>query len=397
VSKIKEIDIEITNIAYGGKGVGRYDGKVVFVPHVLSGELVRVQLLKEHPKYINAQLVTIIEPSPERIESDCLVFVGRDVMGKKCFAPTPGCVYQTFSYQEELRVKNIQFSEFLNDCTTIVPSTPSPEQKHYRNKIIFHTMDDHGDIALGYCAEKGHEVLDMPECPLAISEINNTLSEIRNKQGFKQSIRDGMSVTFRYTENDGVIWWRNAPSANASWIKETTVLGKISVPLGSFFQVNNAVADILIDKVIQVLKECNPDSVIDLYCGCGLFSVAAAEAGVARISGLDCDVNSIAAAKYNAKNYGMADAVFSPAFADKGLSLFIEEHIQRTNTTLQETVLILDPPRGGIGRNVRELLKDTLQRDLQIFYNAGYTVLSAEMLDMFPRTSHFESMIVLSK
>lgn len=409
--KSPEFELEITEIAFGGRGVGRHEGKVVFVPHVLPGEIVRVLPKKERPKYTSASLQKILKASPERIESDCLVLVGQDTMGKECFAPTPGCTYQYFSYPEEVRVKNRQFAKFLEEYAEPLAPTPAPDHLNYRNKIILHTMDDHGQISLGYCEEKGSEVLDMPNCPLALPEINNELCEIRNTQGFEKTIRDGMTVTLRYTENDGVVWWRNNPPANASWLKENTAVGKISVPVGSFFQVNMAVADILIGKVMAAIKDLMPDSVIDLYCGCGLFSIAAAQAGVYKISGLDCDDNTINAANYNARQHQLEQACFSASFADKAFGKFIDGHQKRFDSKPEDTVLIVDPPRGGLGKKVRATLKtssfkaiiyiscapDTLSRDLQTLHQAGYRVASAEMLDMFPRTSHFESLIVLQR
>jgi len=407
----KDFELEITDIAYGGRGVGRYDGKVIFVPHVLPGEIVKVKTVKERPSFSNAEIISILQSSPERVESNCLVAVGPDVMGKECFAKTPGCVYQNFSYQEEIRVKNLQFQDFLADFSKCSAPTPSPQFIHYRNKIILHTMDDHGDISLGYCEEKGVEILDMPACPLAVTDINDTLCEIRSRQGFKSTIREGMTVTLRFTENDGVTWWRNNPPANSSWLKEKTVVGSVSVPLGKFFQVNIPVADILLTKVIEIIKIFSPESVFDLYCGCGLFSIAAAKAGVDKISGLDSDKDSINAAVYNAKEHGITDALFSANSANNGLSDMLEEHSKMCNTTLNESLLIVDPPRGGLGKKVRAILKnsdfmgiiyiscapDTLQRDLHTLQTAGYHVTSAEMLDMFPRTSHFESLITLER
>lgn len=409
--KSREFELEITDIAFGGRGIGRHEGKVVFVPHVLPGEIVRVSPKKERPNFTTAKLEKILQASPERIESNCLVSVGFDNLGKECFAITPGCTYQHFSYDEEIRVKNRQFSGFLEEYADVKPPIPSPHPLHYRNKIILHTMDDHGTISLGYCEEKGSEVLDVPECPLAVPEINQQLREIRSTQGFKSTIRDGMTVSLRYTENDGVVWWRNKPPGNASWLKENTCIGKVSVPLGSFFQVNLAVANIIIDKVVETIKAFSPDSLVDLYCGCGLFSMAAVQAGICNISGLDCEHASINAAKYNARQFQIPDAVFSANLADKSFDKFLDEHQKRFNSRPCDTVLVVDPPRGGLGKRVRAALKnsdfkgiiyiscapDTLSRDLQTLKQAGYQVVSAEMLDMFPRTSHFESLIVLQK
>lgn len=410
-SDAKAFDLEITDVAYGGKGVGRHNGKVVFVKHVLPGEVVRVVPKKDRPNFISADLIDVVHASPERITSDCLVSVGFDNMGKEHFSQTPGCVYQCFSYQEELRVKHNQFANFIGDPSLLSPPTPAPNHLNYRNKIILHTMDYHGDISLGYCEEKGSEVLDMPNCPLALPEINQQLKEIRAIQGFKSTLKDGMKVTLRFTENDGVLWWRNKPKANASWLKENTRLGQVSVPPGCFFQVNPSVSDILIAKVIAQIKNFSPVSVIDLYCGCGVFSLAAAQSGVKYVSGLDSDQNTIKAAEYNANQMGLPNVRFSADFAEKAFSCLIEEHCRDYGVSVEETLLIVDPPRNGLGRKVRSLLQnlefkgviyvscapDTLERDLKFFLKGGYRLVNAGMLDMFPRTSHFESLVVLSR
>lgn len=408
--KNSEYEIEIESIAYGGSGVGRReDGKVVFVKYVLPGERVLVKEKKERKDYVRAEVVRILESSPERIESNCLLPVGVDGIGNECFARTPGCVYQEYSYEEELKIKNRQFREFIGDDSNILDPLASPKVLHYRNKITLHVTDDHGDISLGYNEEKGQDVIDVERCPLAKKEINEKLCELRSDPGFKKTIREGMTFTLRFTENDGVHYWRNNPPSNASWLKEKTCLGNISVPMGSFFQVNSFVSDILIEKVQNAVKEFSPKGVMDLYCGCGLFSIAAAQTGVEIITGLDSDEASIKAAGYNAEKYNIKDAVFIANFADKGFEDFLMEHKRRTLWDLSDTLLIVDPPRSGLGKRVKNALKenrckgiiyiscspDTLRRDINFLKENGYKIQSAEMLDMFPRTSHFESLVVL--
>jgi 23S rRNA (uracil1939-C5)-methyltransferase/tRNA (uracil-5-)-methyltransferase len=411
--KKKEIlTIPITDIAYGGKGIARKaDGKVIFVPHTLTGEIVEITIKRQFTDYDEGEIVKIVKPSPKRIQSNCMVYAGTDVMGKIHYTRTPGCVYQDFSYSEELNTKEKQFTNFLNEfCDNFLPTIQSPKQLHYRNKIILHAMNDHGDITLGYREEKGSDVIDIKQCPLAKDEINEKLQEIRNKQGFFSSLHDGMTLTLRKDQNQ-VNWWRNAPSQKASWLKEQTIIGSMSVPMGGFFQINNDVTDILIEKVIEAIKAFAPKSLIDLYCGCGLFSLAAYAAGVNKISGIDCVEQAIAAAQYNAKQHNIPSAIFTANSADKGFESLMEQHEKNFNTKISDTVLIVDPPRNGMGRNVRKLIRktdfkgiiyiscapDTLRRDLKILRSTGYVVKSAQMFDMFPRTAHFESMVVLER
>jgi 23S rRNA (uracil1939-C5)-methyltransferase len=410
--KRNSYELDIESVAYGGAGVGRReDGKVVFVKYAMPGERVLVREKKERSDYVRAELIKVLRSSQDRVESNCLLPVGVDGVGNPCFAKTPGCVYQEYKYEAELEAKNRQFISFVGSDCNILEPVPAPEILHYRNKIVLHVTDDHGDISLGYKEGEGGEALDMDGCPLANVAINETLCEVRRDPGFKKTIREGMTFTLRHTENDGVKYWRNSPPANASWLKESTTLGLISVPLGGFFQVNPAVADILIKKVQEEIKKIKPESVIDLYCGCGLFSVAAGQAGVDIVTGLDSDEAAIQAASYNAGQHGIKDAEFIANFADKGFSDVVELHKGRCGGDLSNCVLVVDPPRSGLGRRIKQALRecdfaaiiyiscapDTLQRDLYSLTGSGYAVQSAQMLDMFPRTSHFESLIVLKK
>ena len=407
----KPYEIEIESVIYGGSGIGtRPDGKKVFVSGVLPGERVLVKNKKEKNDYVRAELLKILRTSQERIKSNCLLPVGTDGTGTECFAEMPGCPFQEFSYEEEIRIKNAQFASFIGESTEILPPVPSPLQLHYRNKIVLHMEDDHGVKALGYRETAGQDVVDVLECPLALEPINDKLCELRKKPGFLDTFKHDMSFTLRYTENDGVLHWRNNPAKKATWLKENTVLGKISVPPGGFFQVNPALMSILVEKTCALIREIKPEAVFDLYCGCGLFSIAAAASGVPLVTGLDCDEAAVKAAEYNASSRKIKTARFSAGPADKIFRTAIEAHSTGTGGTLSETLLIIDPPRSGLGRSVRNILRntkfkaiiyiscapDTLARDLHSLSSAGYTVASAQMLDMFPRTAHFESLILLT-
>jgi tRNA/tmRNA/rRNA uracil-C5-methylase (TrmA/RlmC/RlmD family) len=220
-----------------------------------------------------------------------------------------------------------------------------------------------------------------------------------------------MTFSLRRTHNDGVVFWRNKPKKNASWLKERTILGDVSVPISGFFQVNPEVADILIGRVVETIAEFAPKSIVDLYCGCGLFSLAAAEAGVERVSGLDSDEATIAAARYNAEKAGLQDASFAAKPAEKGFKDLLAEHKSAMGGSLSDTLLVADPPRNGLARNVKGSIAasdlrgiiyiscspDTLSRDICELARSGFKVRSAGMLDMFPRTAHFESLVVLER
>ena len=214
-----------------------------------------------------------------------------------------------------------------------------------------------------------------------------------------------MTVTFRHTPHDGSRFWRNSPSANMSWLREDTPAGTVSVPPGSFFQVNPGCAAILVNTVAAIINECQPSTVIDLYCGSAIFGVTAARHGVPRIIGLELDSAATAAAEYNLKNAGAEDFKIITGSAGK-LFKEIQDSFEPDSS-----LMICDPPRTGMEKSVlsgicnsrvRHLAyiscsPDTLCRDLRFLTRHGYRVQSSQLIDMFPRTPHFETISRLTR
>ena len=177
----------------------------------------------------------------------------------------------------------------------------------------------------------------------------------------------------------------------------------VSAPRGGFFQVNPPVADLLLDEVSAAIRAVQPGFVIDLYCGVGVFSLAAAASGVAAGLGIDNDPAAIAAAGFNARQRGLSGFRFQAAAAEAA----IRDALRAAPAS--RSLLIVDPPRAGLGKAVRVAIvagrpahvvyvscaPDTLARDLAEFRAAGYAVRSARLVDMFPRTAYFESVCVL--
>ena len=403
-------DFKIDKITYGGRGIGKVSGKVFFVPGVLPGEHVEVQEDKEKDNYSTSTLERILKPSENRIEIDPRF---EFVPTSKLLKPTPyspGFTYYYTDYENEVALKNSQFTDMIGrlddaeDSICLEP-IPSPDPTDYRNKIILHALLDEGVMKFGYYRDGNQMVMDLPECPLAHPEINKVLKGLREDPHFIHTLKDGMALTIRHTENDGAQYWRNKPNKKDSWLKEKTVIGDISVPKGCFFQVNPACCDILINLVTEMITKIKPDSVVDLYCGVGIFAIAASTAGVRNVVGIDCEEKSIIAARYNASSRGFEKCKFHAGDAEKLTNQALN------NVDPQDTVLVIDPPRNGLGRKARGAIKasgikhiiyiscgpDTLMRDLKDLLRNGYVLMSSQMIDMFPRTSHFETISYLVK
>ena len=390
--------IEIEDLTFGGAGIGRIDGKVCFVPRVLPGEKVEVEIKKEKPDYYTSRLLKVLEPAPERIEEEC-------PFGSFC----PGCAYQHCSYKYENELKDRQMRDFLtrslpvDNCEFGVWQAPE-KPLGYRNKLVLHVEKDGARTLLGYIHEGNQTVLDVPACPLACEPINEKLSELRSSKGFFHSLHKGQTFTLRYTRQAGVSYWRNAPKAGLSWLKEELPFGNFSVPAGSFHQVNPFGSAALIENTTAVLQREKPEAVIDLYCGSGLFGVTAALAGVSRVLGIEIDKQAVESARYNLNQHGLKNAEIIAADAAK----VFDEAVEKLP---ESAILIVDPPRGGLGKKVKRGIAqsklkgliyvscspDTLGRDLKMFHNNGFSLKYARMINMFPRTSHFETFTYLTR
>lgn len=403
--------VVIDEIAYGGRGVARLaSGKVCFVPAVLPGETVRARPARERGGFVEAVATAVLAPSPHRVAPACPLAPA--VPHGRAAAPRlscQGCAYQHAAYPEELRIKQGQLLSLLTRqagcrAASLAPPVAAPAPLGYRNKIILHAQKDGHDTRLGYFAEDNRTVLDVRACPLAMPGLNALLASLREDRSLLHGLRDGMAVTLR-AARDGALWWRGEAREKETWLVENTRLGPLSVPRGSFFQVNPAVVDLLLADVMDSIAACRPRAVMDLYCGVGLFALAAASLGIADVIGADVDGPGIRAADHNARHLGLARIRWLAAPARKALAHPGFREVPAG------TLLIVDPPRGGMGRDmVQEILRhppghvlyvscapDTMARDLVWLRDGGYTVRRARLFDMFPRTPHFETVVTLGR
>jgi tRNA/tmRNA/rRNA uracil-C5-methylase (TrmA/RlmC/RlmD family) len=405
----------IDDLAYGGKGVARLgDGKVCFIPGVAPGETVQASISKDRDSFVEAHLVQVLDPSPHRILPACPLAAG----GQAGLSPfllasdgrCPGCTYQHLAYGEEVRIKQSQLRDLLvrqADCgaEALLPPQPAPSPLGYRNKMTLHAQKDGRNTRLGYVAEDNQTVLDVAACPIACPPVNECLARLLDQPSFLHGLRDGMPVTFRWTEHNGAVWWRGAAGRRESWLVESTPLGPLSVPRDSFFQVNPAVSALLLSHVMEHLASCRPETVVDLYCGVGLFALAAARTGAPDVTGIDLDGPGIEAAIYNARQMGLPAIRWVAGPAQRAISAL------ESFRTGRKSLLMVDPPRAGLGRAlVQDILHhpperllyiscapDTMARDIAWLKAGGYTLEQARLFDMFPRTPHFETVAALKR
>src|SRR6266446_5737138 len=251
---MRVVDLKIEDIAFGGKGVAREQGKAVFVPYTVESELVSAEIVREKKQFAEAELVEVKQASPDRVEPECPYF-GR----------CGGCAYQHVSYEHQLAIKWRQVRDALERIGKLkdVPMRPiiaSPRQYAYRNRITVHAQDG----VIGFFRRDSHKLLDIERCPISREEVNRALAELRARP----YVRDG-----HYTLRAG---------------SEPRV----------FAQTNDEVADALRNLIVDFVPP-NQEVLIDAYCGAGFFAKALLDK-FERVIGIDWDRFAIAAAKDNA-------------------------------------------------------------------------------------------------
>ncbi|MFZ2657181.1 MAG: methyltransferase domain-containing protein [Victivallales bacterium] len=397
-------EIEITDIAFGGNGLGRKEGFVYFVPGTLTGELVLVEETSKKKNFGTARLIEILRSSQDRINPACPLAWSPCKNKEDAAGKCPGCSYQHVKYEEELRIKNRHLGNFIKhnlkiETVTVMDApVPSPKDLNYRNKIVLHVSED----KLGYFADDNVSIVDVEQCPLAGSEINLKLAEVRRNLTKYSAASD---ITFRFTAKNGVQFWVDSRS-EGSVLEEKTSFGALEVPRGSFFQVNLKCADLLAAETVKMIKESKATKFADLYCGCGFFSIAAAKAGIESVVGVDSDPETIKSAIKNAASQGLESKC---SFSAKSAEAFMTENSRKLKT--DETVLLLDPPRGGLSSKLKNQLvstgakkiiyiscaADMMARDMKLLCECGFKLKKIRLFDMFPRTSHFETITYMEK
>lgn len=373
----QRLELQITDIAFGGDGIGRTEGFVVFVPFVLEGERVEVQIVEVKRRYATADLVRVITASPNRIDPLC-----------PYYANCAGCQYQHVDYRHQLELKRKQIVDIFQRIGGIVeppiePVVGSPREYGYRNKIVVH-----GPGKPGFWSTRGRSIVPIERCPIARDEINAKLSA---------PMEVDKHFTFR-VNSAGQVWtFANPPDE----IIEETILGKtLRVPVGSFFQVNREVIELALEHARQVFAASGCTTLVDAYCGIGLFALFLG----GRVYGIEEDAKAIKAANENAARLGLAQYDFYPGKTERLLFYTLRQ------CKLDDTCLILDPPRSGCGKPVLKTLREhkprkiiyvscappMLARDIKELLKVGYRLERVTPFDMFPQTAHCEAVAELT-
>jgi len=400
---------DIETLAYGGDGLARVDGQVVFVPETIPGERVRARVVQTKKRYARACLLDILDASPDRAPSCCRAT--DPATGARC--RVPGCVYDHLAYPAEIRAKQSQIEGFLrrftDDTDVFLPPFASPLSLHYRNKAVFHAQRDGGVLRIGYRREPSHAVLDLDACPLSCDAINRALPEARRALA-ETRLPGDFDLVFRHTDHDGAHWWiggRPPPTSCPDLLTEASPAGPLRVPTNGFYQVNPAVGDALVRDVAHAFHESSRcTDVLDLYCGVGVFGFACMAAGGTRLTGVESGRNAVAAARLNAAALRVPGTFHCRELGVGGGAL------ADLVPAPERTTAIVDPPRDGMAAPMARWLAQsglarifyvscdpaTLARDLGVLLADGaYRLVRVRLFDMFPRTAHFETLVELTR
>ena len=442
LQKNDDIELTIDTLTLEGQGVGRKDGFAVFVPGALPGEEVSAHVIKVSPAYAVAKLMNVITPSPDRVEPRCPVY-----------ALCGGCAFQHMDYAAELRFKEQAVADALMRLGgfSSVPLRPIIGMEHpwrYRNKGSFPIGHMGNTVVAGFYAERSHRLIPVTDCPIQtekamdvvrrVTEWANTYSvsaydELTHRGVLKHVMArtsvDGqtMAVIVTTTERlkhsealislladvDSVYQNVNPDDTNVIFGKTfkllsgvpaiTETVGKLSFTVSpqSFLQVNPAQTERLYGAAVDLLKPAESETIVDAYCGIGTISLLVAKRA-GRVIGVESVAEAIEDAKQNAAQNGIENASFLCGDAAAEL-----EALRKRESI---AALVADPPRKGMDeRMVTAILEAniprlvyvscnpaTLARDSKLLAAGGYTLSAVQSVDMFPRTGHVETCVLLS-
>lgn len=437
--------VTISDLSWGGEGIGRIEGKVVFIPYGLPGEVVEVELVQSKKNFSQGKLIRILEPSLDRIEPLCSFY-------QAC----GGCQLQHLDSPRQIREKEKLFKQALRHALKpeeilVHPTLQSPVGFGYRHRLQLKTAWKNNRFNLGFFRVKSHQVVSLDRCLLANKETNAVLGPLRETmqalhyEGWSPEIE---LQVFENPHKGGIVFkspHRIAPARQKRLIQELleipgldyivfrdsssrqesegrnflqekdypefllpvgqTGLSKdirLSCFPGVFTQINLELNRRLISRLVS-LNLCDPqDTVLDLYCGLGNFSLPLA-LGVKEVIGLEVVPRAVVNARWNQKINRISNCTFIEAKAEEAVR-------QLKKTAKSVSWVILDPPRTG----ARELIPMfealdlkgilyiscnpmTLFRDLTRLTAKGWKVQWSQPLDFFPQTFHLESMTLLTK
>jgi len=436
------LELTVDSLAFGGAGVARLDGYVVFVADGIPGDRVRAVVQKSKRAYAEARVVEILEPSQDRLAAQ---------------ARHPGAPWQVLPYERQLEAKQAQVEEALRrigrlEGFELEPIRPAVARWRYRNKLEYSFgTDSGGRLVCGFHAPgRWEEIVEVSDCLLASEPANAARERVvqwcraqgliaydrRTRNGLLRNlvVREGRRTSELQVrlvtapgELDraglieaagpvaGLLWTQTASVAESTQEGETELLAgsdrleeeiagmRLRISSSAFFQTNTEMAERLYQLAIDYAQPAGTDRVYDLYCGIGTIGLLMAPR-VAEVWGLELVEEAIADAIANARLNEVDNAHF---FAGD-VRLALRELVARAG---RPDVLVVDPPRSGLSQKVVRRIIDaaprrivyvscnptTLAPNAAQLVEAGYALQRVRPVDMFPQTPHIEAVALLTR
>jgi 23S rRNA (uracil1939-C5)-methyltransferase len=430
------LEVEIDSLAFGGRGLARAEGFVVFVSGALPGDRVRAEVTKGKKRFAEARTVELLSAGPDRIPDVC-------AHGGE---PCPGAPWQGLPYDQQLAHKQEQVGEALRrignlDGFELEEIVPAEEQWRYRNKLEYSFgAGPEGEPTLGFHARGRWDlIVDVEDCRLASEAGNGARNEVRDwarlqsvpsydaaaRRGVLRNlvVREGrrtgqlqtrlVTAPERFprppvdlhTTIEGDSGGTDGPTGvlGAERLREELCGLELEMSHGAFFQTNTEMAERLYAVVAEFAALSGRERVFDLFCGIGTIGLTmAARAG--EVWGLEIVPEAIADAERNAERNGIGNARFLAANARTGVRPLLER-------AGKPDVVVIDPPRAGLSQKiVRRVLECEAQRIVYVSCNpttlapnatqlgeAGYTLRRVRPVDMFPQTPHIECVALFER
>ena len=448
IKKNDILPVEITGYTSEGSGVGHVNGMAVFVAGAAAGSTVEALIIKAKSNYAVGKLKTVLKPSEDAAPSDCSVF-------PRC----GGCVFRHITYEAELRHKEQRvkdaFARIGHLDVPVEPIVGGEKYNRYRNKAQYPVETVNGRLIAGFYAPFSHRVIGCRNCLLQPAEFEGILKTIarwaekykipaydeRRRAGLLRHIylRKGFGTgeimvclvingekIFKQKELlealqkenkhiKTVLLNHNTEDTNVILGKESTVLTgpgyiedilcgrRFRVSPLSFYQVNHDQAERLYAKAAEFAIGDDTETVVDLYCGAGTIGLTLADK-VKTLIGVEIVEAAVKDAQTNAKLNGVTNAEFICADAAKAAETLKARGVK------PDTV-IMDPPRKGCDAALLQTVAEmapkrivyvscdpaTLARDCAVLETLGYRTQTAVPFDLFPRTGHVETVVLMTR
>jgi 23S rRNA (uracil1939-C5)-methyltransferase len=450
VRKDEVVELDVESLAYGGNGVARLNGFVVFVRRGLPGDRVRARVTKVKRSHAEALATEVVRPGPQRVEAPCTHYPA-----------CGGCRFQDLDYAAQLAQKEMQVRDAFQRLAGIAepplePIVPcEPDIFHYRNKLEYSFTQTPAGPALGFHkAGRWDEVLDIERCWLTTDLGNGIREAVRDwareegLEAYSQEdgtgylrhlvVREGrntgqalvqlvtakgerfdrdylVEVLRRFPEVRSILWSVNETPAEVTNLPTTVLFGdewieeeigglRFRVRPNAFLQTNTAMAEKLYALAREAAQLQGGETVWDLYCGIGTIGLSMASRALT-VWGIEVSEESVACALENAELNGVANAAF---FAGN-VGQVTQELLDRSGPP---DVVVVDPPRAGLaGKALRRLGEIGAPRIVYVSFNPttlagdvktlradyGYELVRARPVDMFPHTPHVETVALLER